>query len=173
VCRRAQDRGQMAAGAIPTSSFAAGYLLAWLVFSLGATALHWGLEQIGLVHGMTMWSLNLTFSAAFLVVAGLYQISPIKSVCLEHCRTPADFLSRHWRKGSSGALRMGLHHGLYCVGCCWFLMGLLFVGGVMNLIWIAGLAGLVLAEKLLPFGHWTARVSGIAMIGTGVAFPLA
>lgn len=169
VCRRAQSRGRMEAAAIPTSIFALGYVLAWLGFSVAATALHWALEAGGLIHGMTMWSTSAVLSAVFLIAAGLYQLSPLKGVCLEHCRSPADFLSRHWRDGSSGALRMGLSHGLYCIGCCWFLMGLLFVGGVMNFFWIAGLTIFVLAEKLFVYGHWLARLSGVAMIGVGMA----
>lgn len=172
VVRHAQGRGQMEAAAIPTAAFAAGYLLAWLGFSLGATALHWALDAVGLVHGITMWSKSAGLSAAFLIAAGLYQLSPFKGVCLQHCRSPADYLSRHWRKGRTGALRMGVAHGAYCVGCCWFLMALLFVGGVMNLLWIAGLTILVLAEKLLPFGHWIARLSGAAFIGLGGALLL-
>jgi predicted metal-binding membrane protein len=103
----------------------------------------------------------------FLLAAGIYQFSPLKSVCLTHCRGPASFLTQHWRKGDLGALRMGLEHGLYCVGCCWFLMLLLFVGGIMNLVWIAGLAIFVLLEKLLPRGVQVARVSGGVMVLTG------
>jgi len=167
VVRHAQGRGQMEATAIPTAAFAAGYLLAWLGFSLLATGLHWVLDTLGLIHGMTMWSRSEALSATVLIAAGLYQLSPLKTVCLNHCRSPADFLSRHWRKGTAGALRMGLSHGAYCVGCCCFLMGLLFVGGVMNLLWIAGLTVLVLAEKLLPHGMWVARLSGLAFIGLG------
>jgi len=101
------------------------------------------------------------------VAAGIFQLSPLKRVCLDHCRSPAGYLSSHWRKGRRGALRMGIEHGIYCVGCCWFLMLLLFVGGTMNLVWIAGLAIFVLAEKLAPFGYWIARTSGLLMIAAG------
>jgi predicted metal-binding membrane protein len=150
--------------AVPTAAFLVGYLLAWLLFSLLATALQWGLEQAALVHGMLMWSTSATLSGILLVAAGLYQFSPLKGTCLSHCRSPAAFLSRHWRRGRSGALRMGLEHGCFCVGCCWFLMLLLFVGGIMNLVWIAALTLLVLLEKLLPRGAWVARASGCLML---------
>jgi predicted metal-binding membrane protein len=101
------------------------------------------------------------------MVAGIYQLSPLKNICLKHCRSPADYLYRHWRSGRLGAARMGLEHGLYCVGCCWSLMALLFVGGVMNLMWIAGLALFVLIEKLAQNGYWFDRASGLLMITAG------
>ena len=152
---------------IPTSAFLLGYLLSWFGFSLLATTVQWALEQTGLVHGMMMWSTSHTLSAGFLIAAGLYQLSPLKNVCLEHCRSPAGFLADHWRKGRFGALRMGIEHGSYCVGCCWLLMLLLFVGGAMNLVWIAGLAMLVLLEKLLAKGEGLARLSGVLLIVAG------
>ena len=167
VKRHSQKRDGIAGGTIPTAIFLTGYLLAWLVFSLVATALQWALEQLGLVHGMMMWSNSPVLSGVFLLAAGIYQFSPLKSVCLTHCRGPASFLTQHWRKGPLGALRMGLEHGLYCVGCCWFLMLLLFVGGIMNLVWIAGLAIFVLLEKLLPQGAQVARCSGGLMLLAG------
>ena len=167
VHRHNHKRDQAATAMVPTAAFLAGYLLAWLLFSLAATALQWLLEQAGLVHTMMMWSNSRALSAIFLLSAGVYQLSPLKRVCLDHCRSPADFLSAHWRQGQSGALRMGLSHGLYCVGCCWFLMLLLFVGGIMNLVWIAGLAIFVLLEKLLPGGRWVARGSGGLMLLAG------
>jgi len=112
-------------------------------------------------------------SAAVMIAAGLYQLSPFKNACLGRCRSPAQFLSRHYRPGAAGALRLGLLHGAYCVGCCWLLMALLFVGGVMNLLWVAGLTLLVAAEKLLPRGTLIAHVAGVAMIGWGVGRLLA
>ncbi len=148
---------------VPTGSFLLGYLLCWLGFSLVATVLQWFLERAGLVHGMLMWSSSHALSATFLFAAGVYQLSPWKNTCLEHCRSPAGYLSSHWRNGRAGALRMGIEHGLYCVGCCWMLMLLLFVGGAMNLVWIAGLATLVLAEKLLPAGPAVVRLSALAL----------
>jgi len=169
VKRHSQQRDGNAGGTIPTALFLTGYLLAWLVFSLVATALQWVLEQVGLVHGMMMWSNSSALSGIFLLAAGIYQYSPLKSACLTHCRGPASFLTQHWRKGSLGALHMGLEHGLYCVGCCWFLMLLLFVGGIMNLVWIAGLATFVLLEKLLPQGVQVARWSGGIMVLAGAS----
>jgi predicted metal-binding membrane protein len=168
VYRHSQKNGQLAQGVVPTATFLSGYLVAWLLFSLAATGLHWGLEQLGLVHGMMMWSTSPILSGVFLLAAGVYQTSPLKRVCLSHCRSPASYLSAHWRTGSWGTFRFGFDHGLYCVGCCWFLMLLLFVGGVMNLVWIVGLAIFVLVEKVAPRGDWVAKVSGVAMMGAGV-----
>jgi predicted metal-binding membrane protein len=169
VHRHALARGQGQDKLAPTSAFAAGYLLVWLGFSTVATALHWALERAGLVAAMMMGSRSRWLSAAVLIAAGLYQLSPLKNVCLAHCRTPASFLSRHWRPRALGALRLGAMHGAYCVGCCWLLMALLFVGGVMNLVWIAALAVLVLIEKALPAGQWVGRGVGVTLIGWGVA----
>ena len=166
--RHAQTRGQLAAGSVPTGTFLLGYLVAWLGFSIVATSAQWGLEKAGLVHGMKMWSIDRHFTAALLIIVGVYQLTPLKSACLEHCRSPAHFLSRHWRPGSWGAFVMGIEHGAYCLGCCWFLMALLFAGGIMNLVWIAGLAIFVLVEKVAPMGHWVARVAGVALIAAGV-----
>ena len=153
---------------VPALSFVLGYLLSWLVFSLLATVLQWALEQLGLVHGMMMWSSSRSLSALFLVAAGLYQLSPQKAACLDHCQNPVAFLSRHWRSGRPGALWMGLVHGAYCVGCCWSLMLLLFVGGIMNLVWIAGVAIFVLLEKLLPGGDRLALYSGGLIVMAGI-----
>ncbi len=164
---QARNQDQVGLGVTPTAMFLAGYLLAWFTFSLAATLLQWGLEHSGLVHAMFMWSSSITLSALFLLVAGLYQLSPLKQACLSHCRAPATYLSPHWKKGQIGALQMGISHGLYCVGCCWLLMLLLFVGGTMNLVWIAGLALFVLIEKLAPRGMWIARTSGMLMIAAG------
>ena len=155
-----------------TYLFAVGYLLAWAAFSLMATTLQWLLGSAALLTPM-MESDSHRFSAAVLIAAGIYQWTPLKDVCLRQCRGPAEFLSRHWRRGMSGALRMGFHHGLYCVGCCWVLMLLLFVGGVMNLIWIAAITIFVLLEKLMPGGRTAGRLSGIAMLFAGVAVLLA
>lgn len=153
----------------PTGAFAAGYLLVWLGFAAAAATLQWALERAGLVSTTMMGSQSRWLSGAVLIVAGLYQLSPLKNICLAHCRTPTSFLSRHWRPHALGALRLGAMHGAYCVGCCWMLMALLFVGGVMNLIWIAALSVLVLIEKVLLLGRWVGRGAGIALIGWGVA----
>lgn len=152
-----------------TGSFLLGYLLTWGGYSLFATFLQMGLEQFDLLAQMSMAMNSRYLSSALLAAAGLYQLSPLKETCLRHCRSPAHFLSRHYRPGSSGALRMGMIHGSYCVGCCWLLMALLFVGGVMNLAWIALLTLLVAAEKLLPLGRRFATVAGLGCLGWGVA----
>ena len=116
-----------------------------------------------------MGSQSRWLSAVVLIAAGVYQLSPLKNACLSHCRAPAAFLSRHWSPGALGALRAGALHGAFCVGCCWMLMALLFVGGVMNLAWIAALAVLVLIEKLFPAGQWVGRAAGVALIVWGTA----
>lgn len=148
----------------PTAAFLAGYLMAWLGFALIAAGL-----QTLLVSPMKMSLAGRDAAGALCILAGLYQISPFKDACLRHCRSPGSFISRHYRPGSLGALRLGMLHGSYCVGCCWLLMALLFVGGVMNLIWAAGLTLLVAAEKLLPGGLWLARIAGLGIFGWGVA----
>jgi predicted metal-binding membrane protein len=167
--RHAQGGGRMQPGASSTAAFAVGYLVVWLGFSIGATILMWVLERAGVLSVTRMGSTAAWFSGGLLIAAGIYQFSPLKNVCLRVCRAPAEFLSRHWRPGASGAMRMGIEHGAFCVGCCWVLMALLFVGGVMNLLWIAVLAIVVLAEKLAPAGFWVARVSGGVLIAWGVA----
>ncbi|HNP36474.1 MAG TPA: DUF2182 domain-containing protein [Woeseiaceae bacterium] len=167
VCRHASKKAQMTGTAIPAAEFGCGYLLAWLVFSVLATLLQWSLEQAGLLHAILMWSTSRTLSGMFLIAGGIYQLSPLKNTCLKHCRSPAEFISRYWMAGRTGAMRMGFVHGLYCVACCWLLMLLLFVGGIMNLVWIAGLTVVVLLEKLAPFGFVFARSSGALMMGIG------
>ena len=153
-----------AKSAPPTAAFLAGYLVCWLGFALIAAGL-----QVSLIPPISMALASRFAAAGLLIAAGLYQLSPLKDACLSRCRSPALFLSRHYRPGPSGAFRVGVLHGAYCVGCCWLLMALLFVGGVMNLVWIAGLTLLVAGEKLLPGGLWIARIAGIAMIAWGFA----
>jgi len=145
----------------PTAAFLAGYLACWVTIALIAAML-----QLRLGH---MEVTSSGAAAALLIAAGLYQLSPLKDACLSRCRSPAQFISRHYRPGAWGAARLGLLHGAYCVGCCWLLMALLFVGGVMNLAWVAALTSLVAAEKLLPGGQWIARIAGVAFVGWGVA----
>src|SRR5579875_1215046 len=124
---------------VPTSLFALGYLLLWLGFSLAATSLQWGLDRLALLSS-SLATASVAVAGAVLIAAGVYQLTPLKAACLRHCRAPLEFLTRHWRRGRRGALLMGAHHGLYCIGCCWMMMLVLFVGGVMNLAWIAGRA---------------------------------
>lgn len=142
--------------------FAAGYIVTWAIFSLGATTAQWALTEAELLAPMSM-SVGATAGAVLFLLAGMYQVSPLKNACLRHCRSPAEFLSTHYRPGGIGAFSTGAHHGLYCVGCCWLLMLLLFAGGVMNLLWVFALAVFVLVEKLLPYGAYVARSSGILM----------
>ena len=124
---------------VPTGVFAFGYLVMWAVFSAVATGAQWGLETSGLLSRM-MVGTSAVLGAILLIAAGIWQITPLKHACLKHCRSPVGFLSAHWRPGRTGAFRMGLVHGAFCLGCCWFLMALLFYGGVMNLFWIIGLS---------------------------------
>ena len=152
---------------VATGIFAAGYLATWGGFSALATGLQWGLEQLDLL-GPMMTTTSWWLGGAILIAAGIWQLTPVKTVCLRHCRSPLSFLAHQWRPGRLGAFRMGLEHGSYCLGCCWFLMGLLFFGGIMNLFWIAGLAAFILLEKTIPMGHWLARLAGIAAATWGV-----
>jgi predicted metal-binding membrane protein len=148
---------------VETSIFAGGYLGAWAGFSLVAVILQWGFERAGILSPMLAAS-NVIGGGVLLLAAGVYQLTPMKHACLRHCRSPLVFLGTHWRAGASGALRMGLLHGVFCIGCCWLLMGLLFFGGVMNLFWIAGLALFVLLEKTVPAGHWLGYATGFALL---------
>ena len=144
----------------------AGYLLIWAVFSVIASFLQWGLETLDLISASMMTISSKLLAGFILLCAGLYQFSNLKNTCLKHCRSPAYFLSENHRPGPLGALIMGAHHGVYCLGCCWALMALLFVGGVMNLYWIVGLALYVLAEKILPYGEILSKTAGVALIFT-------
>ena len=142
-------KNEKASPYLSTGSFLGGYLLVWTAFSLIATLLQWGLDQAALLSPM-MVSTSPMLGAGILIAAGIYQLTPYKSVCLAHCRHPVQYFMANWRKGPIGALRMGLHHGAFCLGCCWFLMMLLFFGGVMNLLWIAAITLFVLLEKVIP-----------------------
>jgi predicted metal-binding membrane protein len=142
---------------------ALGYVVAWALFSIGATALQWGLARLLVLTPMMEVS-SRSAGAIFLVIAGLYQLTPLKRACLVTCQSPLAFLMRRWRRGRWGAFRMGVEHGAYCVGCCWALMLLLFAGGVMNLAVIAALTAFVAFEKLAPFGVQSARVSGALLL---------
>jgi predicted metal-binding membrane protein len=152
---------------VPAALFAAGYLLAWGGFSLAATLVQEGLERAALLSPMDMTTNSQLFGGILFLAAGLYQFTPVKLACLQFCRSPLDFVVNHWRDGPGGALRMGVTHGLHCLGCCWILMLLLFVGGVMNLLWVAALAIVVLIEKLTP-GPWIGRAGGVLLALYGV-----
>jgi predicted metal-binding membrane protein len=167
VLRHNQARIDPAGALVPTASFAAGYLAVWLLFSGLAVALQLALERVGLLDAMALWPTSRWLAGGLLLAAALYQLSPLKSACLGHCRSPVEWLARHWRGGRAGAFRMGAQHGAYCLGCCWALMLLLFAGGVMNLVWIAALAGLVLVEKVTPWGSAISRWSAVALAAAG------
>jgi predicted metal-binding membrane protein len=165
VGRQAEISGQPFAASV---WFAAGYLVAWTGFSLAATFAQWALQRAALLNPMMEGASNV-LGGVVLIAAGVYQWTPLKEVCLSYCQTPLTFIMRHggFRREASGALALGFRHGLYCIGCCWALMLLLFVGGVMNLLWIAALAVLVLLEKVVPFGKSVSRVAGVAFIAMG------
>lgn len=148
-------------------AFAAGYLIVWTGFSLGATALQRMFAAVLLLSPM-MQITPPAGGAILLLIAGLYQLTPVKFACLRTCQSPLGFLMSRWHDGLSGALRMGLRHGGYCVGCCWALMLLLFVGGVMNLVVVAALTAFVALEKLAPFGIRGARIAGVLLIVTAL-----
>jgi len=152
---------------VPTSVFSLGYLLVWGGFSVVATLAQWGLHTAALLSPM-MVSTSPMLGGLLLLAAGIFQWTPLKSTCLTQCRSPLGFLMTEWREGASGALLMGLRHGRYCVGCCWVLMALLFVAGVMNLLWVAAMAVFVLVEKVLPRGELVGRVVGGMLMLAGL-----
>ena len=164
VARRSPD----ARSAVPgVAAMTAGYVLVWLLFSLGATLLQRALSALLLVTPM-METAGPWAGSVLLVAAGVYQLTPLKAACLQACRSPLSFIMQRWRGGMLGAFRMGADHGRYCLGCCWALMLLLFVGGVMNLWVIGALTAFVLIEKLAPFGVLSGRIAGVALIGLGL-----
>jgi predicted metal-binding membrane protein len=148
-------------------SFAAGYLVLWALFGAMAVTAQWALQSAGLLSPMIV-STSAWLTGVLLLIAGVFQFTPLKHACLRACRSPLGFLMSEWQEGLAGAWRMGLRHGLYCLGCCWALMALLFVGGVMNILWIAALAALVAIEKLAPRGEQVAQLLGFLLIGAGI-----
>ena len=167
VMRKARNGRSLAAS---VSVFVAGYIVVWTLFSIAATLIQAYLEHLALLSPM-MVGKSPQLGGLILIAAGIYQVTPAKDVCLIHCRTPFAFVAAHWRPGMGGAFRMGFHHGLFCVGCCWVLMALLFVGGVMNLLWIAAIAGFILLEKIAPLGTRLGRViSGLGLMAAGTWF---
>jgi len=161
--RLSEQSGQPARG----YAFVGSYVTVWGGFSVAATAAQWALQALGWVDPM-MASTSRWLTAALLVMAGAYQLSPLKRSCLSQCRTPVVFILGHWRPGIAGAFSMGARHGLFCVGCCWALMALLFVGGAMNLAWAAGLSVIVALEKLLPGGERLSGALGLGLIALGI-----
>ncbi len=167
-------RGDRAKGAVfaPTSIFAAMYLAVWAGFSALATVAQWLLVRSGAVSEMTLAFGNQRIGGALLIAAGLYQATPLKRACLDACRSPMSFLIRFWRPGRAGAARLGLVHEMTCLGCCAALMALLFVFGVMNLVWVAALALVVLAEKAFPIGPRIGAVAGVVSVIVGLVLVL-
>ena len=163
VNRKSHQQGQPY---VPTGFFVIGYLFAWGGFSLVAVLLQWWLERLALLSPI-MQTTSLYLGAALLIGAGIYQLTPLKHVCLRHCHSPFDFVAHRWRQGTGGAMRMGFEHGIFCLGCCWVLMVLLFYGGIMNLWWIVGLALYVMLEKLAPAGPRIGRYTGGLLIVWG------
>jgi predicted metal-binding membrane protein len=166
VARRSATRGYAFA---PPGWFAAGYLIAWSLFSALAALAQWGLEALALITPM-MASASRPFGGAVLIAAGVYQWLPIKYACLSQCRAPLAFVQRHggFQESAWGSLRLGLLHGAYCIGCCWALMALLFVGGVMNLLWVAALMIFVLLEKAIPGARYVSPIAGLVAVVAGI-----
>jgi len=160
----AVTRRKGAAGGSPgpaTGLFVGAYAVVWGGFSVAATAVQWGLD--GAATGLR----DPRLVGGLLVLAGLYQLTPWKHVCLRRCRSPLDFLLTRWRSGPGGAFAMGVEHGAYCLGCCWMMMTLLFIAGAMNLAAVAAIASFVLVEKVAPAGHWIGRLAGVGLVGAG------
>ena len=152
-----------------TYLFLFGYLIIWAIFSLIACIIHKFFDISSITDAAMMQLKSVQFSGILLITAGVYQFTPLKNACLERCRTPIDFLSSNNRKGAKGSFIMGAHHGLFCLGCCWALMALLFVGGVMNLFWITGLALYVLIEKIIIKAGWLDKIMGLILIFFGTS----
>ena len=164
VARKVSEQGGRL---VPTAAFVWGYVLMWGGFSVAATLAQWGFDEAALLSPM-MVAKSPGLGASLLIAAGLYQVTPLKDACLRHCRSPAHFISQSWKPGAWGAFRMGIEHGVYCIGCCWILMGLLFFGGVMSLVWIAGITLFVLLEKVAPFGNMGRYLAGSGMALCGL-----
>jgi len=162
IKRKRRQDNRVAAGI-----FLGGYLAIWAAFSFAATLIQWGLEASGLLTPL-MAIASPALGGSILLAAGLYQLSKLKAACLTHCQHPVRFLTQYWRSGASGAFTMGIIHGAFCLGCCWFLMALLFFGGVMNVYWIAAISIYVALEKFLRHGLWLGRAVGIALMAGGV-----
>jgi predicted metal-binding membrane protein len=161
-----RKRAAGGSAAVPTAVFLAGYLAVWTGFSLAATLGQWGLQAAALLSPATMTATPVV-GGLLLLAAGAYQFTPLKNACLIQCQSPLSFVLTQWRDGARGAFVMGLRHGAFCLGCCWALMALLLVAGVMNLIWVAAIAGFVLLEKLAPAGRIISVLAGVVLLGWG------
>jgi predicted metal-binding membrane protein len=144
-----------------------GYIIVWIAFSAFAALAQWALHERAILS-MSMATTSKGLAGSILILAGAYQLTPFKSACLRQCRTPLGFIMTNWREGDRGALVMGLKHGLYCLGCCWALMLVLFVVGVMNLVWVAALAAFILIEKFGRGAALIARIGGVVTIAAGI-----
>lgn len=153
---------------VPTSVFLVGYLLVWAAFSVVASVAQWGLHAVALLSPMMVSTSSPVLGGILLLIAGIYQWTPLKHACLSKCRSPLGFVLNEWREGKWGAFLMGIKHGGYCTGCCWSLMTLLFVAGAMNLLWVAAIGGVVLLEKLVPAGQRMGQAAGVLMVAGGV-----
>ena len=149
----------------------AGYFAVWSGVSILAALAQWALHDAALLDG-PMGRLSPRLAGIVLIAVGIYQWTPMKAICLSHCRSPVETLAHFWKPGARGAFRLGLHHGFYCLGCCWALMVVLYVTGVMNLVWVALLSILVLAERLLPRGLWLDRIAGSGLVAWGLVLAL-
>jgi predicted metal-binding membrane protein len=153
--------------AVPTAIFLLGYFVVWTSFSVVAALAQTGLHAAALLSP-AMAATSPLLSGGLLIAAGVFQWTPLKRACLATCRSPLSFLMTSWREGRGGAFVMGMRHGLYCLGCCWALMALLFVAGVMNLLWVAAIAVTVLVEKVVPGGDLVGRLAGLGLVAAGV-----
>lgn len=158
--------GRLGTPISPVLSLVAGYLSLWMASSVALTAAQWGLGRLSLLSS-SMAIDDARLGALVVTAAGIYELTPLKRVCLDRCRDPARTIAAHWHSGRAGGLRTGVHLGVYCLGCCWVLMALLFVGGVMNLVWVAAIGTFVLLEKIAPMATVWSRVVGAAMIAGG------
>lgn len=164
VARNRRERQQPY---VPVSVFIAGYLAIWAGFSVLAAVVQWFLHGAALLSPM-MGNSSALLGGMLLLAAGIFQFTPLKRSCLTRCRAPLEFITAHWREGGAGAFMMGMEHGLFCLGCCWALMALLFVLGVMNLLWIAILTILVGLEKILPQRRYLSRGAGVLLVFWGL-----
>ena len=151
----------------PVFIFACGYLASWVLFSVIAAAIQWWLHGSGLLGG-DLLVIAKPYAAAILVATGLYQLTPFKNACLERCRSPMGYFLQHFKHGSLGAFQMGFSHGLFCIGCCWMLMALMFVGGAMSVLTMAVLSVFIVLERILPPGPWVSRIPGFLLIAAGI-----